>query len=105
VRSPSVRGAQTNDLRAELNRRRAGEDAWVSLERARERRQNFEGRDDAQVSLERAREHRQNIEGRNLDQDFAAVAPQTLVGARFQAGVPLAGVGCAALVDHLRATS
>jgi hypothetical protein len=27
VRSPSVRGAQTDDLRAELNRRRAGEDA------------------------------------------------------------------------------
>jgi hypothetical protein len=47
VRSPSVRGAQTNDLRAELNRGRAREDARVSLERARERRQNFEGRDDA----------------------------------------------------------
>jgi hypothetical protein len=85
VRSPSVRGAQTNDLRAELNRRRAGEDAGVSLERAHERRLN--------------------IEGRNLDQDFAAVAPQTPVGARFQAGVPLAGVGCAALVDHLLAAS
>jgi hypothetical protein len=55
VRSPSVRGAQTNDLRAKLNRRRAGEDARVSLERARERRQNIDGRD--------------------LDQDFAAVAP------------------------------
>jgi hypothetical protein len=54
VRSPSVRGAQTNDLRAKLNRRRAGEDARVSLERARERRQN--------------------INGRNLDQDFVAVA-------------------------------
>jgi hypothetical protein len=38
VRSPSVRGAQTDDLWAELNRRRAREDAWVSLERARERR-------------------------------------------------------------------
>jgi hypothetical protein len=80
-----VRGAQTNDLRAELNRRRAGEVAWISLERARERRQN--------------------IEGRNLDQNFSAVAPQTPVGARFQTGVPLAGVGCAALADHLRATS
>jgi hypothetical protein len=56
VRSPSVRGAQTNDLRAELNHRRAGEDARVSLERVRERRQN--------------------IEGRNLDQDFATVAPR-----------------------------
>jgi hypothetical protein len=85
VRSPSVRGAQTNDLRAELNRRRAGEDARISLGRARERRQN--------------------IKGRNLDQDFAAVALHTLVGARFQVGVPLAGVGCAALTDHLRAAS
>jgi hypothetical protein len=63
MRSPSVRGAQTNDLRAELNRRRAEEDARISLERARERRQN--------------------IEGRNLDQDFAAIASQTPVGARF----------------------
>jgi hypothetical protein len=80
-----VRGAQTNNLRAELNRRRAGEDARISLERAQERRQN--------------------IEGRNLDQDFAVVAPQTPVGARFQVGVPLAGVGCAALADHLRAAS
>jgi hypothetical protein len=85
VRSPSVRGAQTNDLRAELNRRRAGEDARVSLERARERRQN--------------------IEGCNLDQDFAAVAPQAPMGTRSQAGVPLAGMGCAALADHLRAAS
>jgi hypothetical protein len=55
MRSPSVRGAQTNDLRAELNHRRAGEDAWVSLERARE--------------------CHQNVEGRNLDQDFTVVAP------------------------------
>jgi hypothetical protein len=105
VRSPSVRGAQTNDLRAELNRRRAGEDARVSLERARERRQNFEGHDDARVSLERACERRQNIEGHNLDQDFAVVAPQTPMGTRSQAGVPLDGVGCIALADHLRAAS
>jgi hypothetical protein len=85
VRSPSVRGAQTDDLRAELNRRRTG--------------------DDARISLERARERRQNIEGRNLDRDFAAEAPQTPMGARSQTGVPLAGVGCAALADHLRAAS
>jgi hypothetical protein len=85
VRSSSVRGAQTDDLRTELNRRRTGEDARISLERARERRQN--------------------IEGRNLDQDFAAAAPQTPMGTRSQTGVPLAGVGCAALADHLRATS
>jgi hypothetical protein len=81
VRSPSVRGAQTDDLQAELNCRRTGEDARVSLERARERRQN--------------------IEGRNLDRDFAAEAPQTPAGARSQTSVPLAGVGCAALADHL----
>jgi hypothetical protein len=85
VRSPSVRGTQANDLRAELNRRRAGEDTRVSLERARERRQN--------------------IEGHNLDQDFAAVAPQASMGTRSQAGVPLAGVGCVALADHLRVAS
>jgi hypothetical protein len=85
VRSPSTRGAQTNDLRAELNRRRAGEDAWVALERARKRCQN--------------------IDGRNLDQDFIAVAPQTPMGTQSQTGVPLAGVACAALADHLRAAS
>jgi hypothetical protein len=85
VRSPSVRGAQTNDLRAKLNRRRAGEDA--------------------RVSLERAREGRQKIGGRNLDQDFAAATSQTPMGTRSQVGVPLTGVGCAALSDHLRAAS
>jgi hypothetical protein len=85
VRSPSVRGAQTNDLRVELDRRHA--------------------REDARVSLERASERRQNIGGRNLDQDFAAVAPQKPMGTRSQTGVPLAGVGCAALADHLRAAS
>jgi hypothetical protein len=57
------------------------------------------------VSLERARERRQNIEGRNLDYDFAAVAPQIPTGARIQAGVPLAGVGCAAPADHLHAAT
>jgi hypothetical protein len=85
VRSPSVRGAQTDDLRVKLNHRRMGEDA--------------------RVSLERARECRQNIEGRNLDRDFTAEALQTPVGARSQTGVPLPGVGCAALADHLRAAS
>jgi hypothetical protein len=85
VRSPSVRCAHTNDLRAELNRRRA--------------------REDARVSLKRARERWLNIEGRNLDQDFAAVAPQTPAGAWIQAGVLLASVGCAALADHLCAAT
>jgi hypothetical protein len=68
VRSPSVRAAPTKDLRAELNRRRAGEDALVSLERSNDLRAELNRRcagEDALVSLERAREHRQNIEGRN----------------------------------------
>jgi hypothetical protein len=108
VRSPSVRAATTKDLRAELNRRCAGEDAPVSLERSNDLRAELNRRragEDARVSLEGARERRQNVGGRNLDYDFAAVAPQTPTGARIQAGVPLAGVGCAALVDHLRATN
>jgi hypothetical protein len=108
VRSPSVRAAPTEDLRAELNRRRAGEDAPVSLERSNDLRTELNRRragEDARVSLERARERRQNVEGRNLDYDFVAVAPQTPTGARIQAGVPLAGVGCAALADHLHAAT
>jgi hypothetical protein len=106
VRSPSVRAAPTEDRRAELNHQRAGEDAPVSLERSSDLRAELNHRhagEDARASLERARERRQNVEGRNLDYDFAAVAPQTPTGARIQAGVPLAGVGCAALADHLNA--
>jgi hypothetical protein len=108
VRSPSVRVAPTEDMRAELNRRHAGEDALVSLERSNDLRAELNRRragEDARVSLERAREHRQNVEGRNLDYNFTAVTPQTPTGARIQAGVPLAGVGCAALADHLRAAA
>ena len=82
MHSPTVRSARTEDLWAELNRRRAGEDARVSMERARER--HF------------------NIEGRNLDVDLDAAAPKSLGNARTQAGTPVAGVGCAALADHLR---
>jgi hypothetical protein len=108
VHSPSVRATPTEDLRAELNRRCAREDAPVSLGRSNDLRAELNRRragEDARVSLERAREHRQNVEAPNLDYDFAAVAPQTLTGARIQAGVPLAGVGCAALADHLRAAT
>jgi hypothetical protein len=105
VRSPSVRSAPTEDLRAKLNRQRAGEDAPVSLERSNDLRAELNRRhvgEDARISLERASERRQNIEGRNLDYDFATVTPQTPTGARIQVGVPLAGVGYAALADHLR---
>jgi hypothetical protein len=108
VCSPSVKAAPTEDLWAELNHRRAGEDTLASLERPDDLRVELNRRragEDARVSLERARECRQNIEGRNLDLDFTAVAPQTPRGARIQAGVPLASVGCAALVDHLRAAT
>jgi hypothetical protein len=108
VRSPSVRAAPTEDLWAELNRWRAREDAPVPLERSNDLRAELNRRrvgEDARVSVERACERRQNIEGRNLDYDFAAVAPQALTGARIQAGVPLAGVGCATLADHLRAVT
>jgi hypothetical protein len=59
VRSPSVRAAPTEDLRAELNRRRAGEDAPASLERPDDLRAELNRRragEDAFVSLERARE-------------------------------------------------
>jgi hypothetical protein len=58
VRSPSVRAARTDDLRAELNRRRMGEDARISLERADDLRAELNRRragEDARVSLERAR--------------------------------------------------
>jgi hypothetical protein len=57
VRSPSVRAAPTEDLRAELNRRRAGEDAPISLERPDDLRAKLNrrrAREDARVSLERA---------------------------------------------------
>jgi hypothetical protein len=106
VRSPSVKPAPTEDLRAELNRRRAGEDAPISLERPDDLRAELNRRragEDARVPLERARERRLNFEGRNLDQDFASLVPQTPRGARIHTGVPLVGVGCAALADHLRA--
>jgi hypothetical protein len=108
VHLPLVRAVLTEDLRAELNRRRAVEDAPVSLERPDDLWAELNRRragEDARVSLERARERRQNIEGRNLDQDFAAVAPQTPRGARIHAGVPLAGIGCATLADHLHAAT
>jgi hypothetical protein len=85
VRSPSVKAAPTEDLRAELNRRRASEDARTSLERADDLRAELNRRragKDARISLERVHERRQNFEGRNLGQDFAPVSPQTLRDAR-----------------------
>ena len=68
------------DLWDELNRRRTGRGACASLEKTRER-------------------------CGNLGQDSAAVAQQAPGDARFRTGIPLAGVGCAALADHLRAAT
>jgi hypothetical protein len=81
MHSPSVRSARTEDLRAELNRRHAEEDARVAIERARDRRLNIEGRD--------------------LDAELAAVAPTP----QGPVQAPVAGVGCVALADHLRAVA
>jgi hypothetical protein len=81
MHSPSVRSARTEDLQAELNRRCTGEDARISIERARNRRLNIEGRDLAP------------------ELDAAVARPQGLAQA------PVSGVGCAALVDHLRAVA
>jgi hypothetical protein len=61
VRSPSVRAAPTEDLRAELNRRRAGEDATTSLEVPDGLKAELNRRgagEDARFSLERACERR-----------------------------------------------
>jgi hypothetical protein len=108
VRSPSVRAAPTENLRAKLNRRRAVEDAQVPPERPEDLRDEINRSrvdKDACIFLERARERRGNLEGHNLEQDFAVVAPQASGDARFQTSIPLAGVGCAALANHLRAAT
>jgi hypothetical protein len=76
-----VRSARTEDLRAELNCRCAGEDARVTIERARVRRLNIEG---------------WNLEA---ELDAAVLKPQGLA----QASV--AGVGCVVLADQLRAVA
>jgi hypothetical protein len=78
VHSPSVRSAQIEDLRVELNHRRAGEDARISIERAR------------------------NLQlGRDLvpELDAATAKPQGLIQ------TPMSGVGHAALANHLRAVA
>jgi hypothetical protein len=81
VHSPSVRSARTEDLRAELNRRHAGEDARISIERVRNRQLNIGVR----------------VLAPELD---AAAARQ-----QEPAQAPVSGVGCAALADHLRAVA
>jgi hypothetical protein len=98
-----VRTAPTEDLRTELNRRRAEGDAQVPPEGPEDLRDELNRRragKDACISLGKAREH-----CGNLGQDFAAAAPLVPGDARFQTSIPLAGVGCAALADHLRAAT
>jgi hypothetical protein len=72
-----MRSARTEDLRAELNRRHEGEDVCVTIERARVRRLS--------------------IDGRNLEAELDAAVPKP----QGLAQTPMAGVGCAALADHL----
>jgi hypothetical protein len=78
VHSPIVRSARTENLQEKFNRRHAGEDAHVTIERVRVRRLN--------------------IEGRNLEAELDAAVPKPQVLAQ----APVAGVGCTTLVDHLR---
>jgi hypothetical protein len=102
-RSPSVRAAPTEDLRAKHNRRRAEGDAQVPPERPKDLRDELNHRragKDASISLEKARERRGSLE-----RDFAAVAPRAPGDARFQTSTSLARVGCSALADHLRAAT
>jgi hypothetical protein len=102
-RSPSVRAAPTEDLRMELNRRRVEGDAQVLLEGPEDLRDELNCRragKDACISLEKACER-----CGNFGQDFAAVALRAPGDARFQTNIPLDGVGCAALADHLRAAT
>jgi hypothetical protein len=73
------------DLRAEINRRRGGEDGRVTIERRRERRRD--------------------IEGRNLEKDFNSQAPSRRSPSAREAYPPSSlGVtgGCMALAPHLR---
>jgi hypothetical protein len=76
-----VRTAPIEDMRTELNRRRAEGDAQVPLEGPEDLRDELNRRragKDACISLEKARECCSN-----LGQDFTAVAPQTPGDARF----------------------
>jgi hypothetical protein len=104
VRSPSVRGAQTDDLREELNRRCVGEDARVSLERAREPTKLRGSQRRSSLSREGARapaKHR----GSQPRSRLCCGTTANLSGRPVPSGCPLAGVGCAALADHLHAAS
>jgi hypothetical protein len=102
-RTPSVRTAPTGDLRTELNRRRVEGDAQVPPEGPGDLRDKLNRRRagrDACISSEKTRER-----CGGLGQDSAAVAPRAQGDARFQTSIPLAGVGCAALANHLRAAT
>jgi hypothetical protein len=75
VHSPSVRSARIEDLWTKLNRRCTGEDARITIEQARVRRLN--------------------IEGRNLEAELDAAVPKP----QGLAKAPVAGVGCAEKYD------
>jgi hypothetical protein len=105
VHSPSKRAAPTQDLRAKLNRRRVAEGTQVNLERPEDLWEELNRRRagrDACLSLREACECRRSPESHNLEQGPAVVVPPGSGNARFQVGIPMTGVGCAALADHLR---
>jgi hypothetical protein len=76
VHSPSERATPTQDLRAELNRRRATEGTQVNLGRPEDLRDELNRRragKDARLSLRKARECCRSPESHNLEQGPAAV--------------------------------
>ena len=102
-RTPSVRTAPIGDLRTKLNRRHVEGDTQVPPEGPGDLRDKLNrkrvGRD-ACIYSEKTRERYGG-----LGQDSAAVAPRAPGDARFHTSIPLAGVGCAALANHLRAAT
>jgi hypothetical protein len=76
----------TQDLRAELNRRRAAEDMQVNPERPEDLQDELNLRragKDAHLSLRKARECCRSPESHNLEQGPAAIVPQGSGDARF----------------------
>jgi hypothetical protein len=91
VHSSSVRSARTKDLRAELNRRRAGEDARIAIGRAHDRRLNIEGRD-LMPNLLRQRPRRKDL-SRHRWSRWVAQRSQTTSGSGLAVQVSATSAG------------
>jgi hypothetical protein len=101
--TPSVRTVPTGDLRTELNRRRIEGDVQVPPEGPGDLRDKLNRRRAGRDSCISSEKTRERYGG--LGQDSAAVAPRAPGDARFQTSIPLAGVGCAVLANHLGAAT